>query len=98
MQNKYYYEFTIRTRDTLPSESLYGKDGKDINVYVSSIYETDEMTNGEVLMNTYKIRRFENGDNYRMWKNLGLDKAETIVALDLENRRLKKQIEELESK
>lgn len=95
MQSKYYYEFTIKTRDTLPSESLYGKDGKDINTYVSSIYETDEMNNEEVLINTYKIRRFENGVNYRMWKNLGLDKAETIVQLDLENRQLKKELEEM---
>lgn len=95
MQSKYYYEFEVKTRDTLPSESLYGKDGIDLNTYVSSIYEKDERTDEEVLMNTYKIRRFENGVNYSLWKNLGLDKAETIVALDLENRRLKKQVEEL---
>lgn len=95
MQSKYYYEFEVKTRDTLPSESLYGKDGIDLNTYVSSIYEKDERTEEEVLMNTYKVRRFENGVNYRLWKNLGLDKAETIVALDLENRKLKKQLEEL---
>lgn len=95
MQSKYYYEFEVKTRDTLPSESLYGKDGIDLNTYVSSIYEKDERTEEEVLMNTYKVRRFENNVNYRLWKNLGLDKAETIVALDLENRRLKKQVEEL---
>lgn len=95
MQSKYYYEFEVKTRDTLPSESLYGRDGKDINTYVSSVYETDEMTKEEVLMNTYRIKRFENAVNYNMWKNLGLDKAETIVALDLENRQLKKQLEEL---
>lgn len=95
MQSKYYYEFEVKTRDTLPSESLYGKDGIDLNTYVSSIYEKDEHTEEEVLMNTYKVRRFENNVNYRLWKNLGLDKAETIVALDLENRRLKKQVEEL---
>lgn len=95
MQSKYYYEFEVKTRDTLPSESLYGKDGIDLNTYVSSIYEKDERTEEEVLMNTYKVRRFENNVNYRLWKNLGLDKAETIVALDLENRKLKKQLEEL---
>lgn len=95
MQSKYYYEFEVKTRDTLPSESLYGRDGIDLNTYVSSIYEKDERTEEEVLMNTYKVRRFENNVSYRLWKNLGLDKAETIVALDLENRRLKKQVEEL---
>lgn len=95
MQSKYYYEFVCKTRDTLPAESVYGKDGRDINTYITSTYETDEATNEEVLYNTYNVKRFENGVNYNMWRNLGLDKAETIVELDLENRRLKKQLEEL---
>ena len=85
MKSKYYYEFEVKTKDILLPESTYGKDGKDFNTLIGK--EGDE--------NIYLIRRFNNGVDYRLFVNLGLDKAETIVKLDQENRKLKEEIERL---
>lgn len=85
MKSKYYYEFEVKTKDILLPESTYGKGGKDFNTLIGK--EGDE--------NIYLIRRFSNGVDYRLFVNLGLDKAETIVKLDQENRKLKEEIERL---
>lgn len=92
MANKYYEQFECETTDILASRTIYGKDGCDINVLVSSEKRKDD-DGEEKTYNTYKVKRFLNAIDYAMYTGLGLETAETIVELDQEVRRLKKELE-----